>query len=97
MVIKITKNVIEAANLLIDKEKRFHLAHFDPVAIALNQQTDFGSWFTNGEKAMLSSDESRFFDLPDNITKFLKNWESGNKVSPISFNIPDQIAYITIE
>lgn len=91
MVIHITKNVISAADLLLDKEKQTFQSCHDPVSLALNIQTDFHGWFTNGERAILIYNESMSFDLPDNIKKFLKNWELRNKVSPTSFDIPDYV------
>lgn len=91
----VTKNIIQAANKLIDSNDKICAGHC-PVSLALSQQSDYSGWFVtegamngmNGEWEALTMTNQRF-TLPKNAVEFLKKWGiNRNRIVPFSFLAP---------
>lgn len=93
--IKVTQKIINASNSLINEDGTVE-ACFSPVAIALNKQTDFHGWFTsyndsNQKMTAHAFGSERKMVLPESVMKFENEWAEGKEVSPIEFDISDDV------
>lgn len=96
MKIKVTKEIIKASNLLVDKNNECESC-LDPISIALTKQTDYHGWFvSSGCQAMTTHGDGLTFDLPENARFFLTKWENKQKVKPFCFSAPDKIVRVQV-
>lgn len=104
MKIKVTSDIISAANLLLIDDI-YCRAPFCPVSLVLTQQSDFGGWhigpnFDGKEEgrriAVPQGDSTGRWILSEEVNYFLDSWENGEVVQPIEFEVPDNVAKLDI-
>lgn len=84
--INITKNYIDAANLLISENGQYS---YCPIRLALNNQTDYACWFIFPEKdgnVAVESVKKIRVRLPNIVNEFLSKWEENENPEPFEFD-----------